>query len=105
MMLKKLTFLAICFSGCLLFWHKNSARSDVANATAVTLTLDWKPEPEFGGFYAASQNGQFARHGLNVSIAPAGEVPTPGNSSPPANPNSPPPRPTRSSSPAARRQT
>jgi len=36
-------------------------------------TLDWKPEPEFGGFYAANQDGAFSRHGLNVSITPAGE--------------------------------
>jgi NitT/TauT family transport system substrate-binding protein len=43
------------------------------SATGVQLTLDWKPEPEFGGFYAASQDGAFAKHGLNVTITPAGE--------------------------------
>jgi NitT/TauT family transport system substrate-binding protein len=37
------------------------------------LTLDWKPEPEFGGFYAAQQSGAFAHHGLEVSIKTAGE--------------------------------
>jgi NitT/TauT family transport system substrate-binding protein len=40
---------------------------------AVKLTLDWKPEPEFGGFYAADRIGAFAKQGLNVSIKPAGE--------------------------------
>jgi NitT/TauT family transport system substrate-binding protein len=39
----------------------------------VKLLLDWKPEPEFGGFYAAQANGSFAKHGLNVDIKSAGE--------------------------------
>jgi NitT/TauT family transport system substrate-binding protein len=44
-----------------------------AAADKVQLTLDWKPEPEFGGFYAAQQNGTFAKHGLDVTIKSAGE--------------------------------
>jgi NitT/TauT family transport system substrate-binding protein len=39
----------------------------------VTLTLDWKPEPEFGGFYAAQLNGDYAKNMLDVTIQPAGE--------------------------------
>ena len=72
-MLRKAVLFAI---GCCVFLAlggNNPASSAPAAATSVTLTLDWKPEPEFGGFYAASQNGEFARHGLNVTIAPAGE--------------------------------
>lgn len=38
----------------------------------VKLTLDWKPEPEFGGFYAAQQSGGFSRRGLEVEIKTAG---------------------------------
>jgi NitT/TauT family transport system substrate-binding protein len=38
----------------------------------VRLTLDWKPEPEFGGFYAAEQSGAFERGGLDVEIKSAG---------------------------------
>jgi NitT/TauT family transport system substrate-binding protein len=38
----------------------------------VRLTLDWKPEPEFGGFYAAKQAGEFERRGLDVDIRSAG---------------------------------
>jgi len=44
-----------------------------AAAERIQLTLDWKPEPEFGGFYAAQQNGTFAKHGLDVTIKSAGE--------------------------------
>ena len=34
----------------------------------IRLALDWKPEPEFGGFYAAD----FAKHGLDVEILSGG---------------------------------
>jgi len=34
----------------------------------IRLALNWKPEPEFGGFYAAP----FSQHGLNVEILPGG---------------------------------
>ncbi|HEX4125579.1 MAG TPA: ABC transporter substrate-binding protein [Tepidisphaeraceae bacterium] len=41
-------------------------------AHSVSLVLDWKPEPEFGGFYAAQAGNNFANHGLNVKISTAG---------------------------------
>lgn len=44
-----------------------------SSSSSIQLTLDWKPEPEFGGFYAARQSGAFSRHGLDVRIQPAGE--------------------------------
>src|ERR1700691_4277889 len=37
-------------------------------SSKIRLALDWKPEPEFGGFYAAS----FSKHGLDVEILPGG---------------------------------
>jgi NitT/TauT family transport system substrate-binding protein len=39
---------------------------------AVTLQLNWKPEPQFGGFYAAEVDGIYARHGLDVTITAGG---------------------------------
>jgi NitT/TauT family transport system substrate-binding protein len=39
---------------------------------AVKLQLNWKPEPQFGGFYAAEQVGAYRRHGLAVEIVPGG---------------------------------
>lgn len=39
-----------------------------APAGKIRLALDWKPEPEFGGFYAAN----YAKHGLDVDILPGG---------------------------------
>jgi NitT/TauT family transport system substrate-binding protein len=51
-----------------------AARPD---AIDVTLQLNWVPEPEFGGFYAAVNKGIYARAGLNVNIVAGGAgVPT-----------------------------
>jgi NitT/TauT family transport system substrate-binding protein len=38
----------------------------------VKLALDWVPEPEFGGFYAARDSGAFSRHGLEVEVLSGG---------------------------------
>jgi NitT/TauT family transport system substrate-binding protein len=42
----------------------------------VTLQLNWKPEPQFGGFYAAKDSGAFTKHGVDVDVV-AGGVGTP----------------------------
>lgn len=42
-------------------------------ATPVRLTLDWKPEPEFGGFYQANLSGGFKRRALDVKLQAGGE--------------------------------
>lgn len=39
---------------------------------AVKLALNWFPEPEHGGFYAALLEGDFAAEGLEVEIIPGG---------------------------------
>jgi NitT/TauT family transport system substrate-binding protein len=45
-----------------------------ANPATVRMLLDWKPEPEFGGFYAAARaGGGFEQNNLNVSLKSAGE--------------------------------
>ncbi len=38
----------------------------------VVLALDWVPEPEFGGFYAAREAGAFRAEGLDVEIQGGG---------------------------------
>jgi NitT/TauT family transport system substrate-binding protein len=44
-----------------------------SHAKQLSLTLDWVPEPEFGGFYAARESGAFAKQGLDVAIKPRGQ--------------------------------
>ncbi len=41
-------------------------------ASRVRLQLNWLPEPEFGGIYAAKLGGAFARHALDVEILKGG---------------------------------
>jgi len=41
-------------------------------AVAVALQLNWTPEPEFGGFYAAAHDHLYEREGLAVSIKAGG---------------------------------
>lgn len=38
------------------------------SSSKIRLALNWKPDPEFGGFYAAD----FAKHGLDVELLPGG---------------------------------
>lgn len=40
--------------------------------TQLKLALNWVPEPEFGGFYAAREIGAFAKEGLEVEIQGGG---------------------------------
>jgi len=61
--------LALLVSGC----SKQSAdKPNERGFAAVVLALDWVPEPEFGGFYAARDSGAFQQHGLDVEIRGGG---------------------------------
>lgn len=40
--------------------------------TTVKLQLNWKPEPQFGGFYTAAEIGAYAKEGLDVTVQPGG---------------------------------
>jgi NitT/TauT family transport system substrate-binding protein len=42
------------------------------HAEPLVLALNWKPEPQFGGFYAAQVQGEYARHKLDVKIIEGG---------------------------------
>ncbi|UUO07081.1 ABC transporter substrate-binding protein [Blastopirellula sp. J2-11] len=46
--------------------------SDGPTLRKVRLALNWFPEAEHGGFYAAQQEGYFAEEGLDVEIIPGG---------------------------------
>ena len=41
-------------------------------AEPIKIALNWVPEPEFGGIYAAQQEGIFKANGLDVQIMPGG---------------------------------
>jgi NitT/TauT family transport system substrate-binding protein len=45
---------------------------EAVKLTALKFALNWKAEPEFGGFYAAKLAGSFEKRGLNVEIVEGG---------------------------------
>lgn len=57
--------LALVSSAC-------SRPAATTTTTNVKLSLNWVPEPEFGGFYAARDGGAFKREGLDVEILGGG---------------------------------
>jgi NitT/TauT family transport system substrate-binding protein len=50
----------------------DSGKPQQPASTKVKLALNWVPEPEFGGFYAAREQGAFSRRGLEVEIQGGG---------------------------------
>jgi NitT/TauT family transport system substrate-binding protein len=53
--------------------ERSSPAASYGGAKArVKLSLNWVPEPEFGGFYAARDGGAFAREGLEIEILGGG---------------------------------
>src|SRR5437660_5157491 len=46
--------------------------ANIAHAAAIKFGLNWVPEPEFGGIYAAEQSGVFKNNSLDVEIIPGG---------------------------------
>ena len=70
-MLSKLALVSLCALAATL--PSCSKKEPAAShGAAVVLALDWVPEPEFGGFYAARELGVFARQGLEVEIRGGG---------------------------------
>jgi NitT/TauT family transport system substrate-binding protein len=57
------------FASILLASSVEAAQSAPVN---VQFALNWKAEPEFGGFYAAKLSGHFEKRGLNVDIIEGG---------------------------------
>ncbi len=43
-----------------------------AVADSITLQLNWKPEPQFGGFYTGQVDGIYQKNGLDVRVEPGG---------------------------------
>src|SRR5437764_14210437 len=51
---------ALCIPACAL------------GADKIKIALNWVPEPEFGGIYAAQTQGAFVKQSLDVAIQPGG---------------------------------
>lgn len=75
---KWLTIVCVVIAGCRSEVSSPSTPKASPGTTAaakpvdVTLALNWYPEAEHGGYYAALVHGFFAEEGLNVTIRPGG---------------------------------
>lgn len=57
-------------------WAASANAADQASVTkplvSTAIALNWKAEPQFGGFYAAERMGAFAKQGLKVALNEGG---------------------------------
>ena len=67
-----LALVTVLLLGCRPPDPPNAPPNRDAGKTRVTLQLNWFPEAEHGGFYAALVHGYFAEEGLDVRILPGG---------------------------------
>ena len=63
--LASLCLFACCASGC-----RSRTQQSRDGLTPLRLQLDWYPQPEHGGFFAAQQLGFYKEEGLDVTILP-----------------------------------
>jgi len=55
----------------------SSSASDGGKLTPITLQLQWLPQAQFAGYYAAVAQGFYKKEGLDVTITPAGTTTVP----------------------------
>ena len=56
--------------GLLLSGCRSNQNQSASGLTPVTLQLDWYPQPEHGGFFAAQLLGYYKAEGLDVTLSP-----------------------------------
>lgn len=72
MLSRLIALLALCLIPILTGCKDQPAATSPAVETPVTITLDWRPEPEFGGFYAAKIGEEFRKRDLSATLTSAG---------------------------------
>jgi NitT/TauT family transport system substrate-binding protein len=65
-------FVALCSAPLLAQAGAPTQPANKPSGKPLTLALNWKPEPQFGGFYAAQVQGHYAANGLDVKIVEGG---------------------------------
>ncbi|HEX5638061.1 MAG TPA: ABC transporter substrate-binding protein, partial [Gammaproteobacteria bacterium] len=53
-------------------WSAQLLAQSGVPAQPLVLALNWKPEPQFGGFYAAQVSGYYEKNDLDVKIMEGG---------------------------------
>lgn len=63
-------FVTLCLLACGVSGCRSRTQQGADGLTPVRLQLDWYPQPEHGGFFAAQQLGFYKQEGLDVTILP-----------------------------------
>lgn len=63
-------FSLVTACGLLLSGCRSNQNQSASGLTPVTLQLDWYPQPEHGGFFAAQLLGYYKAEGLDVTLSP-----------------------------------
>jgi len=64
--------LMVWLGGCSKSSSGATPDAESAAGTKIKLVLNWVPEPEFGGFYAARDGGAYRRQGFDVEVIGGG---------------------------------
>jgi NitT/TauT family transport system substrate-binding protein len=64
-------FLLVAVSSLVLSGCRGSQTQSASGLTPITLQLDWYPQPEQGGFFAAQLLGYYKAEGLDVTLLPS----------------------------------
>ena len=64
--LSGIVLLLACLAGC------RAGEETGGGLRKISLQLNWFPEAEHGGYYAARLNGYYAEEGLDVELLPGG---------------------------------
>jgi NitT/TauT family transport system substrate-binding protein len=64
--------LSVLAAACSKHTPSGGAGADNGGGTKLKLVLNWVPEPEFGGFYAAREGGAYLKQGFDVEIVGGG---------------------------------
>lgn len=70
--MKRCYLYGLVFLACLVSLIGGKALAEDKTLPKVRLALNWKPEPQFGGFYSAQLTGLYAKHGAQVEVLPGG---------------------------------
>ncbi|MFC5503554.1 ABC transporter substrate-binding protein [Lysinimonas soli] len=68
---------ALVLSGCASGGGTSASPSSSGALTPITLQLQWLPQAQFAGYYAAVSQGYYKKEGLDVTIKPAGTTTVP----------------------------
>src|SRR5687768_13559215 len=70
--MKRQSLVGLCLVALACVISCSREESGSGSSGPIKLQLNWKAEPQFGGFYAAKEIGAYAKEGLDVTVEQGG---------------------------------